>query len=148
MRHPDSIDILLVEDNLDDAELTIRELRKNNMANNLFHVEDGEQAIDFIFAKGKFKGVREVSYPPKMVLLDIQMPKVNGIEVLKMMKSDEATKSIPVIILTSSKEHPDIQKCYALGANSYIVKPVNFDAFSSAIKNLGFYWLLLNQPPS
>ena len=145
--HPNSIDILLVEDNLDDAELTIRELRRNNMANNLFHVEDGAEAIEFIFATGKFEGIRTIGYPPKVVLLDIQMPKVNGIEVLKKIKADPLTSSIPVVILTSSKEDPDIQKCYALGANSYIVKPVNFDGFSAAIQSLGFYWLLLNQPP-
>jgi two-component system response regulator len=146
MNHPDSVDILLVEDNPDDAELTIRELRKNNMANNLFHVEDGEAALDFIFATGRFEGIRDVGYPPKVVLLDIQMPKVNGIEVLKKIKNNPSTRSIPIVILTSSKEDPDIQKCYALGANSYIVKPVNFEGFSAAIKNLGFYWLLLNQP--
>ena len=147
MDHPNSIEILLVEDNPDDAELTIRELRKNNMANNLFHVEDGADAIDFIFATGKFEGLKTVGYPPKVVLLDIQMPKVNGIEVLKRIKGDPLTSSIPVVILTSSKEDPDIQKCYALGANSYIVKPVNFERFSVAIQTLGFYWLLLNQPP-
>ena len=147
MDHPNSIDILLVEDNPDDAELAIRELRKNNMANNLFHVEDGADAIDFIFATGRFEGIRTIGYPPKVVLLDIQMPKVNGIEVLKRIKGDPLTNSIPVVILTSSKEDPDIQKCYALGANSYIVKPVNFERFSTAIQTLGFYWLLLNQPP-
>ena len=147
MDHPNSIDILLVEDNPDDAELTIRELRKNNMANSLFHVEDGADAIDFIFATGRFEGIRTIGHPPKVVLLDIQMPKVNGIEVLKRIKANPLTSTIPVVILTSSKEDPDIKKCYALGANSYIVKPVNFDGFSAAIQSLGFYWLLLNQPP-
>jgi two-component system response regulator len=141
------VDLLLVEDNLDDAELTIRHLKKNNMANNLFHVQDGEEALDFIFSTGKYAGNGEMLQRPKIVLLDIQMPKVNGIEVLQRLKSDARTKTIPVVILTSSKEDPDIQKCYALGANSYIVKPVNFESFAEAIKNLGFYWLLLNQPP-
>ncbi len=146
--NPYLIDVLLVEDNANDAELTIRELKKHNMANNLFHVKDGEEALDFIFATGKYEGMRNVEQPPKLILLDIQMPKVNGIEVLQKIKADERTKATPVVILTSSKEDPDIQKCYTLGANSYIVKPVNFEGFADAIKNLGFYWLLLNQPPA
>jgi CheY-like chemotaxis protein len=141
-----SVDIILVEDNLNDAELTIRELKKHSMANNLVHVTDGEEALEYIFGTGKYEG-RPISKPPKLVLLDIQMPKINGLEVLERVKSDQRTKSIPVVMLTSSKEDPDIQKCYALGANSYIVKPVNFQGFAEAIKNLGFYWLLLNQPP-
>ena len=143
-----SVELLLVEDNTQDAELAIRELKKHNLANNLYHVKDGEEALDFIFATGKYAGSRDVNYPPKLVLLDINMPKVNGIEVLEKIKSDEQTKSTPVVILTSSKEDPDIKKCYALGANSYIVKPLNFEGFADAIKNLGFYWLLLNQPPA
>lgn len=145
--NPNSVDILLVEDNLNDAELTIRQLKKHNMANNLVHVADGEEALDFIFGTGKYSG-RPIDHPPKLILLDIQMPKINGLEVLEKVKSDPLTKKIPVVILTSSKEDPDIQKCYALGANSYIVKPVNFEGFTEAIKNLGFYWLLLNQSPS
>jgi two-component system response regulator len=145
---PNSVDVLFVEDNISDAELTIREMKKHNLANNLFHVKDGEEALDFIFATGKFAAIRDVSYSPKVVLLDIQMPKVNGIEVLKKMKADPNTKSIPVVILTSSKESPDIEKCYGLGANSYIVKPVNFGGFAETIRNMGFYWLLLNQPPT
>ena len=143
-----SVEILLVEDNVTDAELTIRELKKHNMANNLVHVKNGEEALDFIFATGTYKDNRDIARPPKVVLLDIQMPKVNGIEVLEKIKNDPRTKSMPVVILTSSKENPDIQKCYALGANSYIVKPVNFESFAQAIKNLGFFWLLLNQPPA
>jgi two-component system response regulator len=146
--NPNSVEILLVEDNITDAELTIRELKKHNMANNLIHLKDGEEALDFIFATGKYANTREIQYPPKVVLLDIQMPKVNGIEVLEKIKTDPKTKSVPVVILTSSKENPDIQRCYDLGANSYIVKPVNFDGFAQAIKNLGFYWLLLNQAPA
>ncbi|MCW3116015.1 MAG: response regulator receiver protein [Chitinophagaceae bacterium] len=143
-----TLDILLVEDNANDAELTIRQLKKNNMANNLIHLKDGAEALEFIFATGKFAGQQDVLPRPKIVLLDIQMPKVNGIEVLQKIKSDPRTQSIPVVILTSSKEDPDIQKCYAFGANSYIIKPVNFESFAEAIKNLGFYWLLLNQPPT
>lgn len=146
--NPNSVDILLVEDNGDDAELAIRELKKHNMANNLVHLSDGEQALDFIFATGKYSDSRVIEHPPKLILLDIQMPKVNGMQVLEKIKSDPRTKAIPVVILTSSKEDPDIHKCYALGANSYIVKPVNFEGFAQAIKHLGFYWLLLNQPPT
>jgi len=141
------VDILLVEDNSDDAELTVRELRKHNMANNLFHVKDGAEALDFIFAKGKYAATRNINHTPKVVLLDIQMPKVNGIKTLQKIKADERTRATPVVMLTSSKEDPDIQKCYGLGANSYIVKPVNFEGFADAIKNLGFYWLFTNQPP-
>jgi len=144
--NPNSVEILLVEDNMVDAELAIRELKKNNMANNLIHVKNGQEALDFIFATGKYAGERDIQFSPKIVLLDIQMPKVNGIEVLEKIKTDRKTRSIPVVILTSSKEHPDVQKCYDLGANSYIVKPVNFEGFAQAIQNLGFYWLLLNHP--
>lgn len=143
-----SVDVLLVEDNINDAELAIRELKKHHMANNLYHVSDGEEAIDFIFGTGKYEGIRDIKQPPKLVLLDIQMPKVNGIEVLQKIKSDERLRATPVVILTSSKEDPDIKKCYSLGVNSYIVKPVNFEGFAEAIRNLGFYWLLLNQPPA
>jgi two-component system, response regulator len=142
-----TIDLLLVEDNMSDAEMAIRELIKHNLANNLFHVKDGEEALDFIFATGKYAGTRDPKNPPKLILLDINMPKVNGIEVLQQLKANELTKIIPVVILTSSKEDPDIKACYQLGANSYIVKPLNFEGFAEAIKNLGFYWLLLNQPP-
>lgn len=141
------IEILLVEDNLYDAELTINELKKNNLANNLVHVTDGEAALEFIFTPGKEADHLDIINTPKLILLDIKMPKVNGIEVLEKLKSDTRTKMIPVVILTSSKEDPDIKQCYNLGANSYIVKPVNFEGFAQAIQNLGFYWLLLNQPP-
>ena len=146
--NPNAVDVLLVEDNINDAELTIRELRKHRMANNLVHVKDGEEALDFVFGNGKFAGSRDILYPPKVVLLDIQMPKLNGIEVLKKIRSDDRTRITPVVILTSSNQDPDIHTCYELGANSYIVKPVDFDRFSEAIRNLGFYWLLLNQPPT
>ena len=143
-----TVDILLVEDNLDDAELTIHELKKYNMGNNLIYVGDGEAALEFMFATGKYAGERKVEDSPKLVLLDIKMPKINGIEVLQAIKGDERTRTTPVVILTSSKEDPDIKQCYELGANSYIVKPVNFERFTTAIKNLGFFWLLLNQAPS
>ncbi len=142
-----SVELLLVEDNINDAELTIRELKKHHFSNNVFHVRDGEEVLDFIFATGKYEGIRSIDTPPRLILLDIKMPKINGLEVLKKIKSDERTKSIPVVMLTSSKEDPDIKNSYQLGANSYIVKPVNFEGFAESIKNLGFYWLLLNEPP-
>lgn len=145
--NPNTVEVLLVEDNLTDAELTIRELKKHHLANNLIHVKNGEEALEFIFGTGRYATSRDISFPPKLVLLDIQMPKVNGIEVLQQIKSDERTRSMPVVILTSSKEDPDIKRCYELGANSYIVKPVNFDRFTQAIHSLGMYWLLLNQVP-
>ena len=145
--NPNSVDILLVEDTPNDAELTIRELKKHRMANNLIHVHDGEEALEFLFATGKYAETRDALCSPKVILLDIQMPKINGIEVLQRIREDPRTRSVPVVILTSSKENPDIQRCYDLGANSYIVKPVNFEGFTEAIKNLGFYWLLLNQSP-
>ena len=148
MPHSNSVEILLAEDSLHDAELTIRELKKHNMANNLVHVKDGEEALDFIFGRGKYASLADTIQFPKLILLDIQMPKVNGMEVLQIIKNDPRTKAIPVVILTSSKEHPDVQRCYELGANSYIVKPVNFESFAESIRHLGFYWLLLNQPPA
>lgn len=145
MTNLNAVDILLVEDNSSDAELAIRELRKHNLANKLHHVKDGEEALEFMFATGRYKDSRNISATPRVVLLDIQMPKVNGMEVLQKLKEDERTRSTPVVILTSSRENPDIKKCYALGANSYIVKPVSFEGFSEAIKSFGYYWLLLNQ---
>jgi two-component system response regulator len=138
------VDILLIDDNIDDAELVMRELKKYQPANQLVHLKDGEAALAFIKAEGEFKD-RNPANTPKLILLDIHMPKLNGMEVLERLKSDPGTKSIPVVILTSSKEDPDIKKCYQLGANSYIVKPVNFTRFTEAIKSLGFYWMLLNQ---
>jgi two-component system response regulator len=140
------VEILLVEDNAYDAELTIRSLRKHHLANEILHLKDGEAALDFLFGRGEFS-LRDVSKKPKVVLLDLKMPKVNGIEVLQQMRSDESTRKIPVVILTSSAEHPDIERCYALGANSYIVKPVEFENFSKAVSEIGLYWVLLNQHP-
>ena len=146
--NPNSVEVLLVEDKPVDAELTIRALKKHNMSNNLVHVKNGADALDFIFGTGKYAGSRDISFAPKVILLDIQMPKMNGMEVLQIIKADPRTRSMPVVVLTSSKESPDIQTCYDLGANSYIVKPVNFEGFAAAIQNLGFYWLLLNQQPA
>ena len=140
------IEILLVEDNLNDAELTIRALTKHKIANHIIHLKDGAEAIDFLFGTGNYEG-RDTDNKPKVILLDLKMPKVNGIEVLERIKADANTKTIPVVVLTSSKEHPDIEKCYRLGVNSYIVKPVEFQNFSKAVTELGLYWLLLNHPP-
>ena len=142
-----AVDVLLVEDNLDDAELTIWELKRHHMSNNLAHVKDGEEALEFLFATGKYADARNDYGLPKIILLDIQMPKIDGKEVLKNIKSDERTRTIPVIILTSSNQHPDIRTCYEMGATSYIVKPLSFERFSESIRNLGYYWLLLNQAP-
>ena len=138
------VEILLVEDNLNDAELTVRALRKNNITNELIHLKDGAEALDFIFGTGSYKG-RDINNRPKVILLDLKMPKVDGIEVLRRIKENDLTKKIPVVILTSSKEDPDIRTCYELGANSYIVKPVEFDNFQKAVSDLGLYWLLLNE---
>jgi two-component system response regulator len=140
------VDILLVEDNPRDAELTIRALKKRNLANQLFVAEDGAEALDFIFCRGAY-AQRDMLEPPKIVLLDLKLPKVNGLEVLRAIKADERTRTIPVVILTSSREDPDIKAAYDLGANSYVVKPVDFDAFLEAMSHVGFYWLLVNQPP-
>jgi len=139
-------EILLVEDNMSDAEMTIRALKKNHLANRLVHLKDGAEAIDFIFAEGNYYN-RKIENLPKVILLDLKMPKVNGIQVLQKIKSDERTNKIPVVILTSSKEDPDIQECYRLGANSYVVKPVQFEQFVKAVSELGLYWMLLNQSP-
>ena len=140
------VEVLLVEDNIHDAEMTIRALRKVNLANNLVHVKDGEEALEFIFAKGKFSN-RQPADLPKVILLDIKMPKVDGIEVLKQLKARESSKAIPVVIMTSSKEEEDIINSYELGVNSYVVKPVDFEGFARAVSQLGMYWLLTNQSP-
>lgn len=139
------VEILLIEDNHDEAELAIRSLKKNNLSNNLVHIDDGAEALDYIFCKGKYSSNDCIS--PKVILLDLKLPKVNGLEILKQLKADDRTKMIPVVILTSSKEDSDILKGYTLGANSYMVKPVNFDSFAKAIAELGMYWILLNQRP-
>jgi two-component system response regulator len=139
-------EIILVEDNESDAELTIRALKKNNILNKLIHLQDGQEALEYIFATGKYSE-RNINELPKVILLDLKMPKVGGLEVLKKIKSDNRTKIIPVIILTSSKEDKDIIEGYKLGVNSYIVKPVRFENFVKAVSEIGLYWLLLNQPP-
>jgi two-component system response regulator len=140
------VEVLLVEDNIHDAEMTIRSLRKVNLANNLVHVKDGEEALEFVFAQGKFAG-RDMVNTPKVILLDIKMPKVDGIEVLRQLKSHEGTRCVPVVVMTSSKEEQDIINSYELGVNSYVVKPVDFEGFAKAVSQLGLYWLLTNQPP-
>ncbi|RYZ97706.1 MAG: response regulator [Sphingobacteriaceae bacterium] len=139
------VEILLVEDNLNDAELTIRSLKKVNLANSLYHVKDGAEALDFIFAKGEYAD-RKAENRPKLILLDIKMPKIDGIEVLRQIKLNQNTKTIPVVIMTSSKEEQDIITSYHLGVNSYVVKPVHFEGFVKAVCELGLYWLITNQP--
>lgn len=140
------LEILLVEDNPNDAELTIRALKKNKLANQLVHVRDGQEALDFLFAEGKYAD-RQVHERPRVMFLDLKMPKLSGIEVLRIIKSDDRTRRIPVVVLTSSNEDPDLQACYDLGANSYVVKPVEFDAFIKAVSDLGMYWMILNKSP-
>jgi two-component system response regulator len=140
------VEVLLVEDNVEDQELTLRALKKKGISNRIHVANDGEQALDFLFGRGAYQG-RTRTDAPKVVLLDIKLPKVNGIEVLKAVKADPAFQTMPIVMLTSSKEGPDIEECYKLGANSYIVKPVDFDKFTEAVVQLGLYWLLTNQPP-
>ena len=140
------IEILLVEDSLEDLELTQRALRNANLGNHIHVVRDGAEALDFIFCEGDYIE-RKIEDTPKLILLDLKLPKVDGLEVLERIKGDERTKLIPVVVLTSSKEQADVVKSYQLGVNSYIVKPVNFEGFTSAVQDLGMYWLLINQPP-
>lgn len=140
------IEILLVEDNPDDVELTLRALRKHNLANNVQVVRDGAEALEFIFGTGAYAG-RDINHKPRVIFLDLKLPKVDGLEVLRKVKSDERTKTIPVVVLTSSHEERDVVESYKLGINSYITKPVDFDKFVLTVKELGFYWLLLNKPP-
>ncbi|MCK4561021.1 MAG: response regulator [Calditrichia bacterium] len=144
MKH--EFEIVIVEDNPNDAELMVRSLRENRLANSLIVLEDGEQALDFIFCRGQYTG-RDPSGSPKVIFLDLKLPKVDGLEVLKQVKTDDRTRKIPVIIVTSSKEDPDIATAYDLGANSYVVKPVDFDNFVETIKQLGLYWLVVNENP-
>lgn len=146
MDYSQAVDILLVEDNPQDAELTIRAFRKRNLANSLYHVEDGAKALDYIFCRGDYSE-RICKHKPKVILLDLKLPKIDGLEVLQAVKSNEDTRIIPVVIVTSSNEDPDIERAYALGANSYVVKPVNFDDFFEAMNRIGYYWLMLNRHP-
>jgi two-component system response regulator len=137
------VEVLLVEDNPRDAELTIRALKRHNLANRLIHVEDGAEALDFLFGRGKYEG-RQIDISPMVVLLDLKLPKVNGLEVLRSMKSDPRLHTIPVVIVTSSAEDPDIRAAYDLGANGYVIKPVQFDEFIEAMSRVGVYWLMVN----
>ncbi len=140
------VEILLVEDNPTDAELAMRALKKHNLANKLAWVKDGAEALDFLFATGAYTG-RKVENGPKVILLDLRLPKVDGMEVLRRVKSDTRTHAIPVVVLTSSKEDRDVAESYQLGVNSYISKPVEFDEFAKTVAELGLYWLLVNRPP-
>lgn len=140
------IEILLVEDNPDDVELTLHALRKENLANHIHVARDGEEALDFLFCNGPHAD-RSFERPPRLVLLDLKLPKVDGMEVLRRLKEDSRTRSIPVVILTSSKEERDLVQGYGLGANSYIQKPVDFDQFRNTVKSAGLYWLVINQAP-
>lgn len=143
---PSDIEVLLVEDNPTDAELCIRALQKNKLANKLLWVKDGPEALDALFCTGEYAGL-EPDTKPKVVLLDLRLPKLDGLEVLRKLRGDERTKTIPIVVLTSSKEDRDLAEAYKLGANSFITKPVEFDAFVSTISNLGMYWLAVNKPP-
>ena len=141
-----SVEILLVEDNPRDAKLALHAFEKNKVANRIHVARDGAEALDFLFCTGAYAD-RDIHQRPRVVLLDLKLPLVDGIEVLERLRADPRTATLPVVVLTSSKEEPDIQKCYALGVNSYIVKPVDFDQFAEVAKELGLYWLLLNEPP-
>ncbi|MCF8104439.1 MAG: response regulator [Desulfohalobiaceae bacterium] len=140
------VDVLLVEDNPRDAELTVRALQKQHLANKIHTVEDGVEALDFLFCRGTYSS-RDICNSPQVVLLDLKLPKVNGLEVLRAIKQDERTRFIPVVVVTSSREDPDIKEAYALGVNSYVVKPVGFKEFIEAMSQVGLYWLLVNQGP-
>ncbi|MGA2053235.1 MAG: response regulator [Opitutales bacterium] len=146
MNETNSVEILIVEDSPQDLELALRALKKANLTNQIQVARDGAEALEFLFCEGAYAG-RKIENGPKVVLLDLKLPKVDGLEVLKRLKSDPRTKAIPVVVLTSSKEQRDVVESYKLGVNSYIVKPVNFEGFAAAVQELGMYWLLLNQPP-
>lgn len=140
------VEILLVEDNPADAEMTLRALRRNNLANKVHWVKDGEQALEYMFRSGAYAG-RDPVAAPKLVMLDIKMPKVDGIEVLRRIKANEETRSVPVVVMTSSNEERDVMESYRLGVNSYIVKPVQFEAFLETVAKIGLYWVITNRVP-
>jgi two-component system, response regulator len=140
------VEILLVEDNQNDAELAMHALKKHKLANHIEVVRDGAEALDFVFARGAY-GHRDINQTPRVVLLDLKLPKVDGLEVLRQIKSDPRTRKIPVVVLTSSREERDVMESYNLGVNSYILKPVDFQQFTEAVRTIGLYWLLLNEPP-
>ncbi len=144
MRATDQVEILLIEDNQYEAELSMRSLQKHNLTNKLVHVDDGEEALDIIFSRGKY-AANNGPLQPKLILLDLKLPKVDGLEILRQLKANDQTKLVPVVVLTSSQEEKDIVESYRLGVNSYIVKPVNFESFTKAIAEVGLYWVLLNQ---
>jgi two-component system response regulator len=146
MKKDDVVEILLVEDNPADEELALRALKKGKIVNTIFVVRDGAEALDFLFCTGAYRG-RNTHLRPKVILLDLKLPKIDGLEVLRQIRNSDLTRLIPVVVLTSSREERDVVESYRLGVNSYIVKPVEFDKFVEAVKNLGWYWLLLNQPP-
>jgi CheY-like chemotaxis protein len=146
MAATNEVEILLVEDNPNDVELTLRALKQHNITNKVHVVKDGAEALEYIYATGAYAN-RDINHSPKVILLDLKLPKVDGLEVLRQIKSNERTKLIPVVVLTSSKEERDLVESYRLGANSYITKPVDFESFVKAVSELGLYWLLLNQPP-
>jgi two-component system, response regulator len=141
-----TVDILLVEDSQDDIDLALHALRQGKLANSIFVVRDGEEALDFLFCRGAY-AERRLDHPPKLVLLDLKMPKIDGLQVLKQVKGDARTKSIPVVIMTSSKEERDLIEGYNSGVNSFIQKPVDFEQFRTTVKTLGMYWLVVNQAP-
>lgn len=138
------IEILIVEDSVEDAQLMLRSLKKHNLANNVVILEDGQEALDYLFCEGAYSD-RNCSPIPNVVFLDLKLPKVNGIQVLERLKSSPRTKSLPVVVVTSSQEEPDLKVCYDLGVNSYVVKPVDFESFIKVISDLGFYWLVINK---
>jgi len=141
------VEILLVEDNPNDVKLALHAFQANKLANHIQVVRDGAEALEFIFCTDRYAH-RKIENGPKVILLDLKLPLVDGIEVLRRIKSDPRTRALPVVVMTSSKEEPDVQECYRLGVNSYIVKPVDFDQFTEAVRQLGYYWLLLNQLPT
>lgn len=141
---PSEVEILLIEDNSEEAQLTIRSLKKHNLANRLLHFDDGEEALEFIFSNGRNED-NGSSFRPKLILLDLKLPKMNGLDILRRLKGNSNTRTLPVVVLTSSKEERDITTSYELGVNSYVVKPVKFDSFSKTVAELGTYWMLINQ---